>query len=136
MGQQLHITRAQFWANNKKSPITENEWLVYIESDPDLELVPELGRLYVRWKDPAEICKYEQPWLNFKSGNIFTEWPDTALYKKMLAIAAALQAKVQDDDGAVYQNVGEWEFDPSSPEVKRLPPPKLSLWQKAAALLN
>ncbi len=36
----------------------------------------------------------------------------TALYKKMLKIAATLGAQVQDDDGTVYHKPGDWTFDP------------------------
>jgi hypothetical protein len=36
----------------------------------------------------------------------------TALYIKMLSVAAALSAKVQDEDGRLYSEEGDWEFNP------------------------
>lgn len=136
MSLELRITRAEFWISNGKCPITESEWLAYIQSDESLERVPESGPFYVRWNDPEERCKYASPWFNWKSGNITTEWPDTYMYKKMLQMAEALQAKIQDDDGAVYTAIGEWEFDPASPELKKLPPPKLPWWKKALVMFG
>jgi hypothetical protein len=61
--------------------------------------------------------KYEEPWLDWASGNISTKWPDTALYRKMLSIASALRARVQDDDGKIYCKLDDWLFDPTASSV-------------------
>ena len=110
MGVEFHITRAQFWAENEDAQIAAGEWLAYIAGDPELQPQPENGAYFVRWLGPS---KYSAPWLNWFEGNISTKWPDTALYLKMLKIATALSAKVQDDNGTVYPDEAEWEFDPS-----------------------
>ncbi|WP_303747902.1 hypothetical protein [Stenotrophomonas pigmentata] len=111
MGVELYITRAEFLADNKASPITENEWLSYIESDPELSLDTSQGDYFARWHGKSA---YEEPWLDWFQGNISTKWPDTALYQKMLQIAHALGGNVQDDDGTVYQSSTDWQFDPHS----------------------
>jgi len=113
MGVELHITRAEFWADNEDAAISPEEWLAYVAADPELTLRPESGRHFhghAVWIGPS---KYEEPWLHWSSGNISTKWPDTALYRKMLRIAAALNAQIQDDDGEVYTAEADWSFDPT-----------------------
>ena len=109
MGVELHISRGEFWADNKTSPITLDEWLTYVESDPELVLQATLGEGFVRWLGESA---YDEPWLDWFQGNISTKWPDTALYRKMLRIAKALGASVQDDDGTAYLHETDWEFSP------------------------
>jgi hypothetical protein len=109
MGVELHITRAEFWADNEGKEITADEWLSYVTSDPELKLDPRNGKHFALWLGKSA---YEEPWFDWFQGNINTKWPDTALYRKMLKIAATLNAQVQDDDGTVYIKDTDWEFDP------------------------
>jgi hypothetical protein len=109
MGVELYITRADFWAQNDGCQITREEWLSYLEKDPELKLEPENGSYFARWLGQSE---YAEPWLDWNQGNISTKWPDTALYIKMLSVASALGAKIQDDDGTIYSRVGDWVFSP------------------------
>ena len=110
MGVEFHITRAEFWAQNDGKEITSEEWLAYVASDSEFRLSPENGKHFALWSGNS---KYEEPWLDWFQGNVQTKWPDTALYRKMLRVATALQAKIQDDDGNVYRTESDWEFDPS-----------------------
>jgi hypothetical protein len=112
MGVELHITRAEFWAENDDSPITAEEWLSYIGTDPELSLDRSCGEYFARWSGPS-ACG--EPWLEWFQGNISTKWPDTALYLKMLQVAQALGASVQDDEGAFYPEAGDWEYHPGLP---------------------
>ena len=121
MGVELHITRAEFWAENDNAQIGADEWQSYVASDPELKAWPQNGKHFVLWLGRSQ---YEEPWLDWFQGNIVTKWPDTALYRKMLKIAAALNAQVQDDDGTIYRNESDWEFDPKatrprSPDIQR-----------------
>lgn len=109
MGVEIYITRAEYWAENEHSPITAQEWLACIEADPELELQPRQGEHHARWHGRSS---YEEPWLDWAQGNVHTKWPDTALYLKMLQVAAALGAHVQDEEGTVYAQPGDWEFEP------------------------
>ena len=114
MGVELHITCADFWADNDAAPITREEWLVYVATDPELALTPEVSRHFkghVVWTGPS---KYEEPWLHWFQGNISTKWPDTALYRKMLRVARSLGAHVQDDEGTRYASEHDWSFDPTA----------------------
>jgi len=109
MGVELYITRAEFWADNDDNQISAEEWLAYISSDPEFKLDPGNGEHFAIWVGDSE---YEEPWLDWFQGNINTKWPDTALYNKMLHVASALGATIQDDDGNTYSKIGDWVFSP------------------------
>jgi hypothetical protein len=109
MGVELYITRAEFWADHTGKEIKAKEWLEYVASDPELQLDTQHGKYFVRWMGKS---KYDEPWLDWSRGNISTKWPDTALYQKMLKIAKALDAHIQDDDGNLYEKAADWEFEP------------------------
>jgi hypothetical protein len=109
MGVELYITRARFWADNEGKEITAEEWLRYVAADPELKLDPRNGKYHVLWLGESA---HDEPWLDWFRGNVSTEWPDTALYRKMLRVAAALGAQVQDDNGTVYTRDTDWSFDP------------------------
>jgi hypothetical protein len=129
MGVEFHITRAENWFENEEVQITAEEWLQYIASDSELKLHTENGEYYAIWLGKS---KYEEPWFDWSSGNIYTKWPDTALYRKMLQIAEKLNAKVQDDDVTVYLSADDWEFDPTLPAeaISNKPIQNISWWQK------
>lgn len=110
MGVELYITRAECWAENEGKEITSSEWLSHIASDPELALDPRNGKHHALWLGRSA---YAEPWLDWFEGNVHTKWPDTALYRKMLRVAAALNAQVQDDEGTVYSRDTDWSFDPN-----------------------
>lgn len=127
MGVDLHITRAAFWADNQDDQITSEEWLRYIDADAELRLIERNGPFFALWSGPS---KHEEPWLNWFQGDIYSKWPDTALYEKMLRIAEALGARVQDDEGVVYSQPGDWIFDPAQPMAAKLVSPPNKWWQR------
>ena len=106
MGYDLHITRAKFHATNEGHEIPAEEWLRYIESDPELKLVPESGQYFAQWSGKS---KYPDPWFDWFMGNIDTKNPDKAIVGKMLQIAERLGggARVQGDDGEFYDDTSE-----------------------------
>ncbi len=119
MGVEFHITRAEDWSDSDLAPITPEEWLEYIASDSELKAIPEHGQYNVRWLGQS---KHDDPWLDWARGNIYTKWPDTALYQKMFRIATALGAHIQDDEGTKYLTIDAWEFDPERRSVYHQPP--------------
>jgi hypothetical protein len=123
MGVELHITRAPLWCENETAQITAEEWLAYVSKDPELRPWPENGPYFARWLGASA---YEEPWLDWSQGNISTKWPDTALFQKMLSVAAALGAHVQDDDGETYSSPTDWQFDPRTVPVA---PQKRPWWR-------
>lgn len=109
MGYDLHITRADFWPDNKGREISAEEWLEVVRSDPELKLAGVNGPYFALWTGESE---YAEPWLDWHRGNIYSKNPDDAIIGKMLEIAKRLNAKVQGDDGEVY-------FGPSRTSCKR-----------------
>ena len=104
MGYELHITRAEFHADNAGHEITAKEWLRYVQSDPELRLVPKRGKYFVEWSGRS---KYPDPWLDWFRGCISTKNPDKAIVGKMIQIAQKLGARVQGDDGEFYDDTSE-----------------------------
>ena len=101
MGYEFHITRAKFWALNTKNRISAEEWLAYVEKDPELSLSRDGGSYFAKWSGQS---KRTDPWLDWNNGNIETKNPDEALIDKMVAIAREFGASVQGDDGEIYQS--------------------------------
>lgn len=98
MGYDLHITRRKDWAADGDA-ITAEEWRAYVRGDKELTLTGTNGPSHAVWRGPA--ANPEQ-WLDWSSGQIFTKNPEPPLIDKMIAIAAALEATVQGDDGEIY----------------------------------
>jgi hypothetical protein len=99
MGYDLHITRKEDWSDEQGPAIGAVEWLRIVEQDPELHLETINGPYFAIWSGPS---KYPDPWLDWSDGNVYTKNPDQPLIRKMLQIAARLGAKVQGDDGEVY----------------------------------
>jgi hypothetical protein len=82
MGYELHITRAKSWAQNTKHRISAQEWLAYVAKDPELSLSRDGGSYFVKWSGKSKL---NEPWLDWRNGNIETKSPDEALIDKMVA---------------------------------------------------
>lgn len=102
MGYDLHITRAEHWAENRDAYITADELSSLVESDAELTPDPRNGMHCVVWSGPSE---YDEPWFDWSDGNIYAKYPDAPMLGKMLQIAARLGAQVQGDDGEIYARV-------------------------------
>lgn len=108
MGYDLRITRAPgFWAEYEDGGISAQEWLAFIEADPELSLEPGHEH-FARWAGPS---KYPDPWFDWWQGTIKTKNPDPPIIDKMIRMAAQLSARVQGDDGEVYLPDGKVEKD-------------------------
>jgi hypothetical protein len=112
MGYNLYITRARWHHTNEGQWIAADEWLRYVERDPELKLAGYNGQYFALWSGESE---YPEPWLNWSHGNILSKSPDDAIIDKMVAIAKEFGAKVQGDDGEVYMGGGGGNY---------LPPPE------------
>jgi hypothetical protein len=109
VGLELHITRAEFWAENDGDQISASEWLAYVATDPELQLDPINGSsnpYQMIWLDQEEC------WLDWFQGNVYSKRPTMQLFQKMLKIAKVLNARVQSDDGIVLTKDMDWVFDP------------------------
>lgn len=92
MGYDFHITRRNDWYD-EGADISADEWLKYVESDPELSIDESNGKYFAIWKED---------WLDWRRGEIYTKNPRRKLVEKMIQIANQLNAKVQGDEGEVY----------------------------------
>lgn len=125
MGYGLHITRAKSWSENDGHWITAEEWLSYVEEDPELRLVGYNGDYFALWSGPSS---YIDPWLDWCRGNIKRKNPDDPLIDKMVEIAKKLNAKVQGDDDETYLGGGSGNFLPA-PRSEEPRPRKSWFWR-------
>jgi hypothetical protein len=112
MGYDLHITRRKHWPD-KGDDITAEEWLAYVQRDPELRLKPENSPHFAVWSRASG-----ESWLEWSDGQIYTTNPDTVLIDKIVSIARQFDAEVQGDDGEIYQ---------SGTELARQPKPSFGM---------
>lgn len=111
MGYDIRITREE-----GSQKISKEEWLVYIESDSELELIHELPTNKSTFPTPnTGLWKTDQydvlfP-LNEEYGEITVKNPDPWIIDKMLSIANALNAIVEGDEGERYDDNAVLEFE-------------------------
>lgn len=111
----LHITRAADWFDTAGAEIALEEWLALVAGDPELVPDPADGPYVAVWR-PAGGA--EDGWLDWHMGRLFTTAPSQPFLAKMAAVAAALGAKVQGDEGERYDGtepVGAWPTGPAAP---------------------
>jgi len=101
MGYDLHITRRNHWPNNGRD-ITAEEWLGYVQRDAELRLQPENGPYFAEWRSASG-----NSWLDWSDGQIYTKNPEPKVIDKMVAIARHFNARVQGDDGEIYEAGGQ-----------------------------
>jgi hypothetical protein len=116
MGYDLHITRRKDWSTTGND-ISADEWLAYVEKDPELSLWPTNGPHMVRWSGGG---KHPELCLDWFQGNIYAKNPEPALIDKMIQIADALGAKVQGDDAEIYRNGQDTPIYPQPSTFDRL----------------
>lgn len=105
MGYDLHITRADHWLHNRGHEISVQEWLELVQQDIELSPDPENGTYSVTWKGREAA---HTGWFDWYDGNVFTTDPSRPSVRKLLAMAESLQARVQGDDGEVYECLADW----------------------------
>jgi hypothetical protein len=142
MGYDVHITRATDWTNSDSNPITLDEWLAYIESDPEMRLdgfaepsTPAGDR--IRYENPGLAVWIKRPghdqddnqaWFDHSGGRIVVKSPDNAILAKMCAIAEKMGARVQGDDGEYYPEAPKGGTDESATMLT--PPTRSSWWRR------
>jgi hypothetical protein len=117
MGYDLHITRKESWFDEDDSNnISMAEWTEYLKVDSEMRLdnfaeATTTNGEYVRveTKGMSVWTKYSKDgldgnhaWFWPDNGNIVVKNPDIEIRNKMIDIAGQLKAKVQGDDGELY----------------------------------
>jgi hypothetical protein len=104
MGYDIHITRAEHWAENEGREISAEEWLAYVQKDPELKIDEANSEHFAIWSgDVGEPLA----WFEWSAGDVATKNPDEATIEKAVSIARHFNAKVQGDDGEVYPGGGQ-----------------------------
>jgi hypothetical protein len=102
MGWEIHITRAEYWPDSQKQPISSEEWLALVKADPELIVDPrDNGPCFALWL--AHWVGDDHPWFDWFKGAINTKYPDRKTLGKALEIARHFGARVQEDDGEEYK---------------------------------
>jgi hypothetical protein len=129
MSYDVHITRAEEWSESETAAITLEEWIAYARSDPELRIEALDGRYSFPLPDGevvsmnvkglvAWLGKGDQPsrvplaWFSWSGGIVSTKNPDIATRRKMFAIATSLHAKVEGDEGEIYDANGAGQPGP------------------------
>ncbi len=111
------MTRAENWYDSEEHPISLAEWLTYIESDPEMRLdgyaeaTPKGSKVAFRIESEglAVWTAYSghgkdgnMAWFSYGDGEVYVKNPDDEILGKMRKIARALGAKVQGDEGELF----------------------------------
>jgi hypothetical protein len=117
VGYNLHITRKEDWSDEDESnEIKLTEWIDYIRSDNEMQLDNQANATtdngdevtyhnngLAVWTSYSKNGHDENyAWFDLGSGNVTVKNPDNEIINKMIDIAGRLNAKVQGDDGEIY----------------------------------
>jgi hypothetical protein len=134
MGYDLHITRAADWSESETRPISIEEWLAYVTSDPEMRLDN-----YAQVDIDGSVLRHESEgiavwttysghgvggnmaWFSYSDGQVQVKNPDREILGKMLQIANRLEAKVQGDDGEKYSRTEDLPVEPQTHNARRRP---------------
>lgn len=118
MGYDLHITRQENWFDeNSSRQISFDEWTQFLANDKDMRLDNfaeatttngdtirvEREGLSVWTKYSGNGLNGNYAWFDYREGRIVCKNPDEEIIGKMLDIAKLLNAKVQGDEGEIYE---------------------------------
>ncbi len=150
MGYDVHITRKDNWCDEDGPAISLDEWLAYVDGDPEMRLdgfaeatLPDGAVLRVECPGISVWTAYSghgiggnMAWFNHAEDSITVKNPDREILGKMVRIAQALSAKVQGDECEVYADDGssnweeqrELETSGASPRATRDEPRRKKPW--------
>lgn len=119
MGYNLYITRKSDWIDEESSEdISLTGWVDYVNKDDEMQLgqfaetLPIDGQKIKIENEGLSIwTKYSKngingnfAWFTYIDGQIVVKNPDKEIVNKMIDIASTLGAKVQGDDGELYES--------------------------------
>ena len=127
MGYDLHITRSSnCFEKEPGKDIGLNEWLVYVEGDPEMRRDDQAtattnnGKtLTVHSRGLSVWTKYPESaagaaWFDHRDGRIVVKDPTEPIIQKMREIAKHFDARVQGDEGELYDSDTTLKKSPSS----------------------
>ena len=123
MGYGVHITRRQSWFDKGGHEISLAEWTTVVATDPEMRLdgyaETTLGNGQLLQIENAGLVVWtaysghgkdgNMAWFGFWNGNVVVKNPDPEILRKMYRIAQCLSAKVQGDEGEIYDDAAIME---------------------------
>jgi hypothetical protein len=119
MGYDVHITRKRRWSDENGPEIPLDEWVAVVRADGDMRLdgyaetrVRDGRILRIEneglsvWTAYSRHSENGMAWFSFHHGNVVVKNPDPEILQKMWSLAQGLSAKVQGDEGEVYDASG------------------------------
>lgn len=103
MSYSVHILRQT--PDGQETPITQDEWNAFVDSDPDLQR-PEPG--HINYSETTALLPTDgvnsDDWqcLSWVTGSILSDYPQQPMLKKMGQIARHFGAVVMSDDGDIW----------------------------------
>lgn len=125
MGYDLHITRRKDWSEDGND-IAKEEFVAYVQKDTEFIYPGENGNDYADWKSTKS--GYES-WLCWEDGRVHTKNPEPEFVDKVVAIAKALGAKAQGDDGEVYSSATTVSKDEEDAEPAPVVAAQVPFWK-------
>lgn len=134
MGYDVHITRASDWLESETRPISIEEWLAYVASDPEMRLDN-----YAQAEIDGHVLRHESEgiavwttysghgvggnmaWFYYSDGQVQVKNPDREILDKMLQIAGRFRAKVQGDEGEEYLRTEDLPSEEQTQRALRRP---------------
>jgi hypothetical protein len=118
MGYDVHITRKHDWFDKKGPRISLAEWLAFVAADSEMRLdgyaetrLPDGSVFRTEQEGLSVWTAYSQhdqsgnmAWFLYCDGEIVVKNPDDEILRKMWSTAQDLSAKVQGDDGEIYDS--------------------------------
>jgi hypothetical protein len=118
MGYDVHITRKDNWWDPEGPEISLAEWLAVVDADAEMRLDGyaearlDNGRVLRTEREGLSVwtalSQHGQSggmaWFLHSNGCVIVKNPDEEILRKMWSIAQALSAKVQGDEGEIYDS--------------------------------
>jgi len=112
MGYDIHITRTVDRFDSEKKPITFEEWIALVRSDPEFHLTGEATAVTpngqrITMKAPGltewtSTSSARKTWFLHHMGKVTVTNPEPEILDKMRQVAKTLAARVQGDEGEFY----------------------------------
>ena len=134
MGYEVYITRKDSWIDEEGDEISLLDWQQFVSSAPDLredgyaEMDTPFGKLRTEsegltlWLGHSKFeSQNYSVWFSYSRGNISVKNPDDETRIKMHAISQSLNARVQGEEGELYDKFGVSDWQAPKPRIEQEP---------------
>jgi hypothetical protein len=106
VGYEIHITRKEFWSDETGPEITSKEWRALTSADSSMRPMRNGDMTWVGYSRhiPGRV---EASFHLGERGDVVANRPDREMRAKMHRMAVKIDAKVQGDEGELYDEKGD-----------------------------